>query len=140
MDERIKQLAEEGAQLDIIEALRILTESYMDFCGISMSLRTVVYECAESWLDKLVETEDHPLSQTAKEDDYLFRFMPRICQDYDPDIYDEYDICYLDKQEFYDCLLRLIDDNRQDIRLKQALCWGYSKLLETCWKTGDDVK
>lgn len=47
-------------------------------------------------------------------------------------------ICYLDKQEFYDCLLMLIDDKHQDLRLKQALCWGYCRLAETCWETGNE--
>ena len=130
VEERIKKLAEEADQLDIIEALRLMTESYISYCGISASLRTVVYECAEMWLDKLVAQTDHPLSQVAKEDDYLFRFMPRICPAYDPDIYDEYDICGLDKEEFLDALNMILDDEYEDIHLKQALCWGYCKLKE----------
>lgn len=134
--QKIKKLADEANGMDVVEALRILTESYLDYCGKSLSLRTVVYECAEMWLDRLVDQTDHPLSQIAKDDMYLFRFMPRICPDYDPDIYDDYDICCLGQEEFFSSLNMILDDEHKDFRLKQALCWGFCEMAERrlSWK------
>ena len=61
----IKELAKRGENHDIIDALRLLTEAYIQMCGISAGFRTVVFYSAESWQEKLAWLE-LPLSEAAR--------------------------------------------------------------------------
>ena len=128
IDERIKKFADEAEPMDVVETLQVLTKRYVDFCGISASLRTIVYECAEMWFARLREMTDHPLSAAARKTDYLFEFMPIVSAEYDPAVHDDYDIRPLDDDVYLECINDFLDDEYEDDLLKRALCWGYVRM------------
>ena len=61
----IKDYAQKGALLPPLKALHHITDMYMDQCGISISLRTVVYESGEYWLQRLIESSEEWRSKLA---------------------------------------------------------------------------
>lgn len=90
-----RKLALRESEVEPIEALRKLTECYMDNCGISRTARTVIYDAAEHWLRRL-RNSNHPLAVIAGKGMFT-EFMPYINKEYcdNHEHYNNYDICAL---------------------------------------------
>ena len=121
----IEGYAEMGKNHDIMEALVLLTKAYISQCGISLGFRTVVYDAAEPWLERLAWI-NLPLSEMARKEP-LVCVMPYITSEYDPEIYDEYDITGMDKEELLDCCKQIIQEGTFDEATLEVLCWGILK-------------
>lgn len=124
----IEKLAKRGEQHDIMDALRLLTEAYINMCGISAGYRTLAYYSAESWQEKLA-WQDLPLSELARKNG-LTEFMPYIVSEYDPEIYDKYDIAVMDNEELLACCQQIVDEEDFDDPTTEVLCWGLLKAIE----------
>ena len=124
----IEQLAKRGEQHDIMDALRLLTVAYMDMCGISLGCRTVVFCAAEAWQERLAWL-DLPLSELARKNG-LTEFMPYITSDYDPEIYDRYDIVAMDNEELLNRCEQIVNEKEFDQATTEVLCWGLLKATE----------
>ena len=118
----IEEYAKRGEQHDVVDALKLLTQAYMDMCGISYGCRTVVFWAAEVWQKKLAWL-DLPLSEAARKNG-LARFMPYVCDEYDPDIYDKYDIAAMDYEDCLVSLQSIVKDQDFDEPTTEVLCWG----------------
>lgn len=81
-----------------VEAIRLLTLKYIEQCGVSLGMRSLYYNAAEAWQEILATTLNHPLAIPAKELP-LYQFMPLICEEYKPELYDDYDIANLNDDE-----------------------------------------
>lgn len=92
-----------------VEAIRLLTLKYIEQCGISLGMRTLYYNAAEAWQEILASAPNHPLAKPAEEL-MLYELMPMICEAYKPELYDKYDITYLDD----DKLLALYEKAQKD--------------------------
>ena len=55
--EILKHYADKGMSMTLVEALHHITEMYMEQCGISISLRTVIYEAGEYLYDELLKDD-----------------------------------------------------------------------------------
>ena len=73
-----------------VEAIRLLTLKYIEQYGISLGMRTLYYNAAEAWQEILATTLNHPMAIPAKELP-LYQLMPLICEEYKPELYDDYD-------------------------------------------------
>jgi hypothetical protein len=124
----ISELAKRGEQYDVMHALRLLTNAYMDMCGISLGCRTVVFYAAEEWQEKLAWT-DLPLSEIARKNG-LIDFMSYITSDFDPDVYNQYDIAVMDHEELLTCCQQIVDEEDFDEPTTEVLCWGLLKATE----------
>lgn len=121
----ISELAKRGEQYDVMHALRLLTNAYIDMCGISLGCRTVVFYAAEEWQEKLAWT-DLPLSEIARKNG-LIDFMSYITSDFDPDVYNQYDIAVMDHEELLTCCQQIVDKKDFDEHTIEVLCWGLIK-------------
>lgn len=121
----IEKLAKRGEQYDIMDALRLLTMAYMDMCGISAGSRTVIFYAAEAWQERLAWM-NLPLSELARKNG-LTEFMPYIISEYDPEIYDKYDIAVMDNKELQACCQQIVDEEDFDDQTTEVLCWGLLK-------------
>ena len=92
-----------------VEAIRLLTLKYIEQCSVSLGMRTLYYNAAEAWQEILASTPNHPLAKPAEEL-MLYELMPLICKAYKPELYDKYDITYLDD----DKLLALYEKAQKD--------------------------
>lgn len=115
-------------KIDSVEALRKLMDYYISFCGISISLRTIVHDSAEYWMKELEDT-DKILSQEINDKTFL-GFIPRIYPTILPQInhYAEYDITNLSKDEAIeamDALIESITDNNGRV----AIAYGIKYLI-----------
>lgn len=92
MDE-CREWALRESEVEPVEALRLLTECYMDNCGISMTARTLAFDAGEHWLKRLHNSR-HPLAAIAGKGTFT-EFMPYINNVYcdNRERYDEFDIC-----------------------------------------------
>ena len=127
--ERFLRLAEEGKRLPIMDAMRSLVRAYMKECGLSETWATLYYCAAEGWQEDLAAS-DLPLADKAREDPLIF-FIREICDEYDPELYDEYDISWFSKNEFVEYTVGLVDlIERSDPSLAGALCYGIYVICE----------
>jgi len=118
----IDDYAEAGTHHDVMDALVLLTKAYISQCGISLGNRTVIYCAAEAWLERL-ERMNLPLSEMARKM-ALVSVMPYITSDYDPKVYDKYDISGMNELELKDACQQIIDEDLFDSDTMEVLCRG----------------
>lgn len=125
----IEEYAKLGEHHDVLDALILLTRAYISMCGFSLGYRTVVYDAAESWQERLAWM-DLPLSEIARKE-ALVSMMPHITSDYNPEIYDEYDITGMSQEELMDCCKQIVAEETFDEATTEVLCWGVLKTIES---------
>ena len=124
----IEKYAKCGEQCDVMKALTLLTEAYVDLCGISLGYRTVVYCAAEAWLEKLAWL-DLPLSKMARKEPFV-HLMPHISKKYVAEKYDEYDIAPLQDAELLNIGSHMIRAKEFDQATLEVMSWGILKSIE----------
>ena len=124
----IEDYAKGGEHYDVMQALELLTKAYISMCGISMGCRTVVYCAAEAWYERLAWL-DQPLSEMARKEP-LVCAMPYITSEYDPAIYDKYDITGMSNDELQSGCRAIVNDREFDEPTNEVLCWGLLKAIE----------
>ncbi len=65
---------------NFIEVLTVLTQAYMDQCGLSLTYRTLVEAAGIYWLDLLKKT-DHPLAEKARNHSFT-GVMPYLSEEF----------------------------------------------------------
>ena len=135
---RIEDYAKKGEHRDEMKALRLLTEAYIDMCGISLGFRTVVYCAAEAWVERLAWL-DLPLSEMARKEP-LVCLMPHITDLYKPEIYDRYDIAGMGDPELLAACRRIIVEKTFDEATTEVLCWGILKATEEKEELSQEVE
>ena len=123
----IEEYAKEGEHHDVMDALMLLTKAYINQCGVSLGLRTVIYCAAEAWKERLAWM-DLPLSEIARKEP-LVRVMPYITNEYNPEEYDGYDITGMDNDELLNGCKYCIRVNEFDKDTKEVLSWGIIKCV-----------
>ena len=124
----IEKYAKCGEQCDVMKALTLLTEAYVDMCGISLGYRTVVYCAAEGWQEKLAWL-DLPLSELARKEPFV-NLMPHISKEYVPEEYDEYDIAPLQDADLLKICTQMIRAKEFDQATLEVMSWGILKSIE----------
>lgn len=112
----------QSADAEVMEALRLLTGAYIQECGISLGYRTVVYNVAEEWQERLAWM-DLPLSEMARKEPFV-NLMPYISDEYIPERYDKYDIIGMSDEEMIDCCREIVEEQEFDKNTIDVLCWG----------------
>ena len=112
----------QSADAEVMEALRLLIEAYIQECGISLGYRTVVYNAAEEWQERLAWM-DLPLSEMARKEPFI-NLMPHISKEYIPERYDKYDITGMSDEEMIDCCREIVEEQEFDENTLAVLCWG----------------
>lgn len=126
--ELIESYAKRAENHDIMDALVLLTKAYIDQCGISLGCRTVIYCAAEAWQERLAWL-DLPLSEMARKEPFV-NLMPLITSEYDPEIYDKYDITGMSEEELLRACEMIVRDKEFDEVTNEVLCWGLLKAVE----------
>lgn len=134
----IEEFAKSGEHHDVMDALSLLTHAYISQCGISLGDRSVIYVAAERWLERLAWM-DLPLSEMARKYP-LVCVMPHITSEYDPELYDEYDICGMDKKELLSVCRQILMDELFDEATNEVLCWGIIKATEERKKLSQEIE
>ena len=125
---KFEEYARLGEHHDVMEALTLLTKAYINMCGYSLGYRTVVYCAGEAWQERLAWL-DLPLSEMARKES-LVTLMPFISNEYNPEIYDEYDISGMNEEELRAGCKQAITDKEFDEATIEVLCWGIMKATE----------
>ena len=123
--ELIESYAKRAENHGIMDALVLLTKAYIDQCGISLGCRTVIYCAAEAWQERLAWL-DLPLSEMARKEPFV-NLMPLITSEYDPEIYDKYDITGMSEEELLRACEMIVRDKEFDEVTNEVLCWGILK-------------
>ena len=124
----IEEYASRGWHQDEMEALQRITRAYISQCGISLGYRTVLYAAGEAWQERLA-WKDLPLSEMARKL-ALVELMPLISVEYDPALYDKYDITGMSNEELFDGCQKILSEGIMDESSKEVLCWGLLKAIE----------
>lgn len=121
----IEEYARQGEPHDVMDALKLLTQAYISQCGISLGNRTIVYNAAEAWQERLTRM-NLPLSEMAQKK-VLVEVMPYITSEYVPEEYDKYDISGMSQDELMEGCRQIIHENIFDEATIEVLCWGILK-------------
>ena len=114
------KFAAKGRKMEPIHAMKLMTNLYMDNCGISLGERTLAYDAGSGWLKKYID--DNP-EQTEWNDFTCFsEVMAAICVEYNEEEYDQYDIAPLtieEERKDASSSVKTLDEDTA-----AALCWG----------------
>lgn len=116
---------ERESEVEPVEALTLLTQFYMDQCGVSLGLRTLAYEAGTYWLYKLSLT-DHPLSDRADKESFT-KLMPCFSEEFAQNKahYWDYDITSLDECSLIAGATDIVTDRWLDDKFKIAFACGF---------------
>ena len=118
------KFAAKGRKMEPIHAMKLMTNLYMDNCGISLGERTLAYDAGSGWLKKYID--DNP-EQTEWNDFTCFsEVMAAICVEYNEEEYDQYDIAPLTIEEERKDACSSVKTLDEDTAA--ALCWGIEYL------------
>lgn len=120
---------ERQCELNPKEALRLLADCYIEYCGISLGLRTIAYDAAEYWMQKLAGSDDS-LATKAQSGTFM-SIIPLLSPDFanSKDILERYDIAPI-------CLNAAINgmeeflETLSDDKLKIALSTGFIHIMK----------
>lgn len=135
LEKMFEKYAEEGENMDAVEAVRLLVRAYMKECGVSIGMRTVLYVAGEDWLfERLPQQSNNPLTEEQmKEEQRLIHLMPFFCEEFDPDYYRQWDICggrdlvqgdETVEQAYKRICLIAVKEKRYDDATLRAFCWA----------------
>ncbi len=124
----IEEYAKRGEKCDVMKALTLLTKAYISQCGISLGNRTVVYNAADPWMEKLAWL-DLPLSEMARKEPFV-HLMPHITKEYVPEEYDDYDITAMEDDELLKVCNQIIRSKEFDETTLEVIAWGLLKATE----------
>lgn len=127
-EEVFNKMAQKGETHEVMDALRLLADAYVDQCGISMTYRTVVYCALERWLQKLA-CSHLPLAEKAKRC-YQHEMLPLLSRAYIAEVHDRYDICHLDSEELRQTCVEMISNQEVDMVTGEVLAWGILDCLK----------
>ena len=123
----IEEYAKAAEGYDVMQALELLTKAYVSQCGVSISIRTILFCAAEVWQEKLAWM-DLPLSEMARKTP-LIHLMPYLSNEYNPEMYDRYDITGLNDSAMLECCQSIIQFREFDEPTKMVLCYGILKAV-----------
>ena len=109
-----------GHEMDSLHAMLLLTDMYINNCGICLGERTIAYDAATVWLKRY--NDEHPEEKRWDEDTPFVDVMPLISADYDKEELDHYDICYMSGEEEIEYVKNSLSCYDDDTAA--ALCWG----------------
>lgn len=111
------------------EALKILAECYAEYCGISLGIRTIVYDCGEYWMEQLAKAR-HPLSGKASEVSFM-GLMPDLLgkEMFEKTEIYKYDVAPLDFDEAC-CVMNNVFTEITDARLRKVLSLGFIHVID----------
>lgn len=136
---RFQKYADEGENMDVMEALRLMTKGYMRECGISLGYRTMLYTAGECWMiEKLKAGCNNSLTEEQVNGSFM-NLMPLVCEDYDPDYYKQWDIGWgITDEDLKKMCLEAVERDEFDENTLRALCWGIRQNPITCDRLTDD--
>jgi len=115
--------AKVGKKMDALYALRLLIKAYISACSASIGMRTLVYTAGEVWSCwRLPLYPNNPLTPEQMDEPFVYQ-MPILCEDYKPELYDQFDIAGGFDEK---ALRRLCRDeiDYYDEDTMRAICWG----------------
>lgn len=140
----MEQYASKAKSMSLEKVLHHITEMYMEQCGISVSLRTVIYEAGEILFEQFLQNPEW--KKRIGDDDYLFMAMPYFHEEYTLEMYGDYDIGSVWGKDWEECCEMVIEEQCSHIDVEnqvatpyaeheceqklQAFCRGASLLLE----------
>lgn len=109
---------EEGKQMDKLRVMSLLIDMYMDFCGVSLSRRTVVYNMGEMVFAEYVKEGKSDFT----DEEHFCEIMGTINPNYTSE-YDKYDICFIEDEKMIEIAMDLFEEER-DSEMCATLCYG----------------
>lgn len=109
------------------DALRYLSEMYIDNCGVSTGMRSFADYCAEYWIERL-KLESNPEIQVKYKDAFVLAdFLPLLSDNYSEEI-DKYDSSIMSDSALRDILIDELEE-APDEETKIILCAGICDIL-----------
>ncbi len=114
------KLVAKGMKMDPMRAMELLSDYYIDNCGVSLGYRTIAYDAGSAWLLRYLEK--HPEDHRWNNKTCFVDVMSVINSSFTEEHCEKYDICELDAKKEYSLALSAIKEI--DEETAAALCWG----------------
>ncbi len=114
------KLVAKGRKMDPMRAMELLSDYYIDNCGVSLGYRTIAYDAGSEWLNCYLEK--HPEDNRWNNKTCFMDVMPVINSRFTKENCEKYDISGLDEKKEYS--LALSAAKEIDEETAAALCWG----------------
>lgn len=119
--------------VDPEDALRYLSDMYIDNCGVSTGMRSFADYCAGFWINKLKREANPDIQAKYTDAEVLVDFMPLLSDHYTEEV-DEYDSSIFSDTSLRDMLIEELND-APDEKTKIIICAGICDILP---KLSDD--
>lgn len=126
--ETLKSYASRAAEIEATAALDILSDIYIDNCGISLGTRTVAENAAFYWIHRWQE-ENIELNKRMGLYDVMALRSERYRQNKEQ--IDRYDVTILQDSDLYQICMSMVEET-QDETTRIALCAGVLYVLGIC--------
>lgn len=113
-----------------IESLTVLTQAYMNQCGLSLTYRTLIEAAGFYWMD-ILKKSDHLLAEKARNHSFT-GIMPDLSEEFNTrkEHYWEYDVCCPDSEDVIAAIPSIMDEYAHDKQFKIAFCAGIIPYIE----------
>lgn len=118
------------------EALRYLTDLFMDNCGSSLRMCGFAEHCASYWIRQLDLIENTELNEKYDGATTLADFLPILSDKYHEGLLDKYDSCVMTDKELVDILvgeLNSVADEKEKIILCAGIYNALHSVIRTRW-------
>lgn len=113
--------------VDPEDALRYLSDMYIDNYGVSTGMCSFADYCAGFWIDRLKREAKPDIRSKYKDAEVLVDFLPLLSDNYSEEI-DKYDICFMSDIDLRAMLINELN-NDIDEGAKIILCAGVCNIL-----------
>lgn len=127
---------------NFIESLTVLTQAYMDQCGLSLTYRTLVEGAGMYYWMDLLRNSDHPLAKKARNHSFT-GIMPDLSEEFDAQkehYWNDYDITVLDSETIIAATPGLLDEYAHNEPFKIAYCAGLIPYLQSTRESEEDYR
>jgi hypothetical protein len=119
------QYVELGKQMNKRHILSLLIDMYMDYCGISLAYRTMVYDCGWAVFREYAGNEATEFSGDEIFHDVMGHINPAYTEEYD-----KYDVWYIEDEKYPAYCADILEKYRDDSEKCAALCYGLTCVIK----------
>ena len=117
---RFYRKARKGWKMDPMYAMQLMTQLYMDSCGISITERSLAYDAGWIWFEEYLK--NHPEEKRWNANTPFMEVMALICEEFTEEEYGKYDISSICTEAKMHYAAEMIEDVDEETAI--ALCWA----------------
>ena len=109
-----------GKQMDKRRMLYLFVEMYMEYCCISGSYRTLVYDFGWRVFNEYIKNEQTEFTGKEAFCEVMSKFHP----EYSDEEYGDYDVLWIKDEEYPALCMKMLEEQEYNVEKCAAICYG----------------